>query len=1008
MLLGIRTSFAHIGLQFLIVWLFCISSAWANTELTTQQCLETNSTISGTQLLPYMTHFWDPAGDLKAPDINRGFELTETAQRFTFEQLANSGNEATLGRTNSNHWLQFCLRNQSNQIQNLVVSFEPPSLSLIEFYPQKIGLPSFKTGNTKKMDTRDIPTPDFDFNVRLLPKEQQTFYLRIYADRILFLRANLWDRVSFEINNNKSESGFGIFVGVLMGLVIYNILLFASARQTLSLIYIGWSISVFLLLASVNGRFVQYLAPNFPHLGIRLTEIFSPISIYLFAFLCQEFIQLKNYRRCYQIGRIVSIICLIPLILFYLYNSEAYVLTCIVIAVLFFAYYSLIMPIYALIKDRLAAAKYVLIIQTPLIAFIVDRGLFGFNITQSLYIPYKLTTAIVPAMILISYYIGLMVYREKEAAKDSALKHLNISNNLKSKYNTQLEKELEQKTTDIRLLNSDLERQAKKLIQIDESKSKFFANISHELRTPLTLIEGPLNMLLEQGGLPEKQTLESIVRNSNSLKRLIDQILLLSELDENSLELKSSKVNIVQTVHQFSAQFSSLFEQKGVRLNCISKQSDIQAYVDFEKLQMIINNLLSNSFKFTEDKDHVTVNVSTESSAEGEYEYSSDQYVDIVVSDTGQGIQDDELEHIFDRYYQADSSEQAKSGLGTGIGLSLVKELVELHAGEITVKSVYRGSNNSKQSGTTFYVKLPLGRAHLNANELVQSIDKELQPVKSASVSSIQSDNVEEPTNKSDKQLATILIVDDNQDMRHHIRQLLETDYNIITAEDGILAEKVMGEQLPDLIVTDLMMPNRNGLEFIQSIKKNSEFAKVPVIMLTARAGLNDRINGLVAAIDDYLVKPFNGRELKIRIQNLLNKQAQFRAFYQNSLPLFEATSNTNQKDSSVTYIDKVKAIVNQRLMDSDFGVVELAEALHVSEATLRRRLADQANFSPAAFIRHCRLDTARQLASQGNMRSITELAHAVGFNETSYFARLYKKTFNEQISLSISPKTAK
>jgi len=626
-----------------------------------------------------------------------------------------------------------------------------------------------------------------------------------------------------------------------------------------------------------------------------------------------------------------------------------------------------------------------------MILLILDRASFGLGITSEYYVPYKAMTALIAALILISYYIGLIVYREKEAAQRSALQQLNISNTLKSNYNAQLEQELEQKTADIRSMNSDLEQQSKKLLKLDESKSQFFANISHEFRTPLTLIEGPLTMLLEREGFPEKQTLEGVVRNSNSLKRLIDQILLLSELDENSLDLNATKINVAQTVKEFAAQFASLFEQKGIRLSITSEQSEIQAYVDYEKLQIIINNLLSNAAKFTQSAGQVTIEVSsTASDSELREEYSRDEYVKIMISDTGQGIPDNEVAHVFDRYFQSDSSEVSESGLGTGIGLALVKELVELHAGEVTVESVYQQDNSQLSTGTSFCVILPLGRAHLNDSEIVQERDSATEhhqasrPIQDGSIESI---------GKLPSRLATVLVVDDNDDMRIHIRRLLERDYRVITARDGLLAEALLNEQVPDLIITDLMMPNRNGLEFVKSIKQKNEFVNIPVIMLTARAGLDDRIKGLMAAVDDYLVKPFNGRELTARIKNLLNKQAQFNAFYQNQ----NSKPDNNRMES---YLDKVKAVVNRRLMESDFGVDELAKALHVSEATLRRRLSDDANFTPAAFIRHCRLERARHIAQQGKVRSVSELAKAVGFSQPSYFARLYQKTFNSEVEI--------
>lgn len=991
-----------------IAWLVSAAPALANITLGAMQCVETGATINGSQLLPHMYHYRDVTGTIKTPNLNTGYELSRTAQSFPFVRLANPGEEAVLGKNQTNHWFRFCLHNTTKQPLNLVVAFEPPTLSEIDFYPQKRGLPSFKTGNTKKMSTRDIPNSQFDFNARLFPDERQIFYVRISTDRFPFLSVNLWDRVSYEIDNNKNQMGFGVFVGVLMGLVLYNMLLFASARQPISLIYVGWSLSVFVLLASVNGLLVQYLTPDHPKLGIITTAIFSPISIYLFAFLCGEFIQIKNYPKWHRVGRAFLLISLLPIVGFYFYDPTVSSSISIVFAVFVFVYYSLTVPIYTLIKDRLVAAKYVLIIQAPLIVFIVDRGLFNLGATTGYYIPYKLTTAIMPVMILISYYIGLMTHREKEAAQRSALEQLNISNTLKSNYNTQLEAELEQKTADIRSMNSDLEQHAKKLLQLDQSKSNFFANISHEFRTPLTLIEGPLTMLLEREGFPEKQTIEGVIRNSNSLKRLIDQILLLSELDEKSLDLKASKVNIVQAVNEFAAQFVSSFEQKGIRLSFNVERPVIQAYVDYEKLQIIVNNLLSNAIKFSQRSDQVIVDISSTARGEDNDEYTRDEYVQIMVNDTGQGIPDNEQAYVFDRYFQSDSSELSKSGLGTGIGLALVKELVELHAGEVTVESVYQQENSNKPSGTSFCVTLPLGRAHLRDNEVVQEIVQEIvQDLGSKTEhdqvlvpSASSHDDGPEPTDKSSSKQVTVLVVDDNEDMRRHIRRLLKDDYKVVTANDGLLAEKALNEHLPNLIITDLMMPNRNGLEFVESIKKNKTFVNIPVIMLTARAGLENRIKGLMAAVDDYLVKPFNSRELTVRIKNLLDKQAQFNAFYQN-----QSSEPENQLSKQTeAYIDKVKAVVNQRLMEPDFGVEELAQALHVSEATLRRRLSDKANFTPAAFIRHCRLEQARHLSLQGNMRSIAELSNAVGFSQPSYFSRLYQRTFNCQIDIQNKP----
>ncbi len=986
--------------------------ALANADHSEMQCVETDTTINGSQLLPLIYHYWDSAGAIKTPDLNAGFELGESAKGFPFKRLINPGKEATLGKTKGNHWLRFCLRNITNQSQNLVTAFEPPTLTEIDFYPQTPGLMSFKTGSSKIMSTRDIPNSQFDFNVRLLPGEEQIFYVRVYAATTPFLVAKLWDRSSYDVDNNFKEGWFGIFVGVLMGLVIYNLLLFASARQLTSLFYIAWSLSVFIMILSIDGRLVQYLVPDHPQLSRTATVIFFPLSVYLTAFLCREFIKLKNYPKLDKVGRLLLAFSLLPLLLAYFYDSAVYSRVCSIFAILVGGYFCLFVPIYALIKDRLAAAKYVLITQAPIILCLTDRTLFALGFTEKYYVPYTTMTALMAALILFSYYIGLMAHREKEAAQRSALEQLNISNTLKSNYNNQLEQELQQKTADIRSMNSDLERQAQKLLQLDESKSRFFANISHEFRTPLTLIEGPLTTLLEHEASNNKETIRGVIKHSDSLKQLIDQILVLSELDDNALDLKASPLDVVETIKELSAQFESLCADQGIGLSVKSDQAFINAYVDVEKLQIVMNNLLSNAIKFTDAGGQVNVTVSsTKSTSEADPDFSQDEYVQIAVTDTGHGIPTPELAHVFDRYFQSESSKLSGSGVGTGIGLALVKELVELHGGSVSVNSAHQpieipNKEPTKPStGTTFRVILPLGRAHLNDNEIVDDATR----IDTNISTSIPSEGGPQPELDSDQQKGasetvrqSILVVDDNEDMRNYIKQLLAVDFEVTTANDGLLAEIALKKQVPALIITDLMMPNRDGLGFVRAIKQQEAFANIPIIMLTARAGMRDKIEGLMAAVDDYLIKPFSGQELKARIQNLLNKQAQFNAFYHAAQGQHKGTLQDAAlaPDESTSYIEKIKAIVNQRLMESDFGVEELANAMHVSEATLRRRLAEQANFTPAAFIRHCRLDKARQLVAQGNMRSLTELARSVGFKEVTYFARLYEKTFNQELQL--------
>ena len=386
----------------------------------------------------------------------------------------------------------------------------------------------------------------------------------------------------------------------------------------------------------------------------------------------------------------------------------------------------------------------------------------------------------------------------------------------------------------------------------------------------------------------------------------------------------------------------------------------------------------------------------TSSQAVDTEQLTTDNHIEVRVIDTGHGIPSHELSHVFDRYFQSSTSASTNSGQGNGIGLSLVKELVELHGGTITVQSTHHSqANDLGMSGTVFSAYFPLGKAHLNPNEITDHSVNEFHDDEWAHLD----DDLEEPVRTISDQKIKLLIVDDNVDMRHYLNSLLENDYQIAQASDGIEGEKVAKEFKPDLIITDLMMPGRDGIEFAKALKTDSVLKSIPVIMLSARTSINDRLAGLLAPVDDYMAKPFDARELKVRILNLLRKHKQFSAFYHQEFD----TEDQNDKSVKIgsadknedEFITKARKVAEQNLADPLFGVNELAEELHISRATRGRRLVQMSEFTPSEFLRHCRLEMARQLVAQGQVSSVKELSSAVGFSQSSYFSRLYQKTFN-------------
>ncbi len=955
--------------------------------------MQVNGEMQRVNVLPYVQHFADLDDSIAIPIDVQQTSLNKLFSETTFRQVKPEGEQYVLGEAQTNHWLRFCLQNTSTQIQDLVLVTTPPIVNQIDFYPQKPGAKSFQTGYGKPFNSRDLHSPEFHFAVELEPGETQDYYFRIRSFAHAYITLELWDKTNYGIVKDHTEVLDGVIAGVLLGLILYNLLVFASVRHATSFWYIAWASCTLGILALFDGRVLQYVFPNAPNIVALLTTIWYPLAVTVSAWFAREFIQLKNYPRLDTIAKALISLSILGLLIIYPADKSQYLLACAIYMLAVIVYFGLITPIYSALKDNSAQAKYLLGAQLPLMICFIDRSLLNLGVSNQHFIPYTPKVGLVTEMVLLGFFVGRSINREKEEAQQLAMKQLEISNQLKSNYNEQLESEIEKNTAEIRAMNVDLEKQAKKLIELDKVKSDFFANVSHELRTPLTLIQGPLNQLGEQTSLQQKGLVEGALRHSKNLQKMIDQLLTLSKFDNKSLQLRAAKNDIVSLVRNFTAQFDSLALEHKIALIFKSDHNSLPAYVDADKVQIIINNLLKNAIKFTPAGGTIKVEVSADLSNDAlqEQDYADDKYLVVTVSDTGHGVAQDELPYIFDRFYQARGADRDITG--TGIGLALVKELVTLHAGEISVESRTANISDSDEhaSGTTFCVSLPLGKAHLTPAELdLSSVTIHEFETKDLSRRSNQLPTAEEKRTRNQ----TVLIVDDNADMRSHLRDLLEEDYQVVEAANGLEGERQAVATNPDLIVTDLMMPKRNGLEFVACVKKQAALAHIPVIMLTAKAGQDDRVKGLLAAVDDYLAKPFHALELKLKIRNLILKRTQFEAFYAAQ----DSQSTATESDLNIEHhlMQTLKSAVLKHLTEAEFGVPELADAVHMSPSTLRRKLGEISNFTPSEFIRHCRLDRAKQLAERGEMRTIAQLAHSVGFNHPGYFSKLYQQAFNQ------------
>jgi len=530
--------------------------------------------------------------------------------------------------------------------------------------------------------------------------------------------------------------------------------------------------------------------------------------------------------------------------------------------------------------------------------------------------------------------------------------------------------------------------QTEKLIEVDREKTIFFANVSHEFRTPLTLILGPINKVtsvLKEG--THKQELSIALRNAKRLQNLINQLLSLSKLESGTMRLKAREENIVQLVKVYVQSFESFAKQKQLELIFESSLENYQLTLDRRKVEKIMNNLLSNSFKFTEKGGKIKVSIL--SKAEG---------IEIKVSDTGIGIKEEDLKQIFNRFYQVDSG-HSRSYEGTGIGLALTKELVELHHGTIKVES-------EVDSGTTVIVFLRAGTEHLNMEDLVINGSSEHKEDVELFVDDYVYGNIPladkgpmVTPEQTERKLPLILIVEDNNDMRAYIKDYLEQSYQTIEAVNGEDGFNKATEHIPDLIITDLMMPVMDGNELTGKLKSDQRTSHIPVIILTAKVTMESKLEGLETGADDFLTKPFDAQELVIRIRNLIIQRQKLRILLRQQIEDADQLGNIREyqvhgiSKLDEQFLEKAVKVVESQIANPDFSVEMFAGEMAMSRKHLHRKLTNLIDLTPINLIRNIRLMKAAELIKEGEL-NVTQISYEVGISSLSYFAKAFKERY--------------
>jgi len=524
--------------------------------------------------------------------------------------------------------------------------------------------------------------------------------------------------------------------------------------------------------------------------------------------------------------------------------------------------------------------------------------------------------------------------------------------------------------------------ETEKLHEIDELKSKFFANISHEFRTPLTLILGPIKQIIEQiKDNKTKSELKIVQRNARRLHGMVNQLLDLSKLESGKMKLETSRRNIIPLLKGLVLSFASFTERKRITLNFNSEIEELLVFIDKEKIEKIITNLLSNALKFTPEGGNIDFNVVKRS-----------EEVMLVIKDSGIGIANERLEKIFDRFYQVDGS-HTREQEGTGLGLALTKELVELHKGKIEVQS-------EEGKGSMFIVTLPLGKNHLSPEEIIEKdiIDEKglvEQPLIEEEIAS--KEKILETDTAASLNESLLLIVEDNSDVRHYIRTNIEEKYRIIEAINGEDGLKKAIENIPDLIISDVMMPKMDGFEMCTKIRTNEKTSHIPIIMLTAKATSKDKIEGYETGADDYIMKPFNTEELKARIKNLIGMRRKLQEkFSSDDYP--PNIQNKKLRKLDEDFMKNVIAVIEKHIAEEEFTIEEFESEFAMSKSQIYRKLKAITGKSPSLYIRSVRLAKAKSMI-ESQSGNISEIAYSVGFSSPTYFSKCFKEEFGQSPS---------
>jgi signal transduction histidine kinase/DNA-binding response OmpR family regulator len=522
-------------------------------------------------------------------------------------------------------------------------------------------------------------------------------------------------------------------------------------------------------------------------------------------------------------------------------------------------------------------------------------------------------------------------------------------------------------------MNEEIQQQTHQLRALDKAKTTFFSNITHEFRTPLTLILGPASEIIRDTKEPAiLQNATLIKRNANRLLQLVNQLLDLNKLEAGKMRLVTRPGDIIAFIKRIVDGFKPLAMQKELHLQYNEPTTSLLTVFDHDKLEKILSNVLSNAFKFSKKGNAVVVTVTSP------HERTS---VTVEISDDGPGIPADKIDQVFDRFFQVDDSD-TRSQEGSGIGLALTKELVQLHGGDISLQS-------DINTGTIVRLIIPTPLVMPVHEELSEQVEADPAIDDLAGDPSVTAPDYVlkvEPLN-----LPLVLIVEDNEDLRGFISTSMSGQYTVIEAQNGQQGIETALRRVPDLIISDLMMPGVDGFGLCAALKKDERTSHIPIIMLTAKTAVENRIRGYETGADAYVTKPFNMQELLAQVKNLVNSRKELRENYKR-IGVF-GMENNQLPSMENSFLKNVRSIIHEHIDDEQLSVDLLSSELAMSRMQLHRKLKALVNLSPGELIREIRLEYANELL-RNNVATVAEVAYQVGFGNPANFATSFSRRF--------------